>query len=375
MHFNLTDEQTLFVESASRYVREQSNIEDKRKTTAQVTCFSPQHWQQFAEMGWLALTLPEQADGLDCGINDLFVLMEQIGRGVFHEPVVDTPILCGSILADSLDNPLALAALQQIGSGETIAALAHIEPNQRCEFSTEVNTSASKSNEGWLLNGSKQRVFYAAQAQQLIVSALIDNETALFIVDTSSAGLNIDAYAMIDGSHAADLILSDVAVPENALLLRGNSATNALNLALDKAIVADCARALGSMEAVMAMTAEYIKTRVQYGKPLAQFQALQHRMSEMLVEYEQANAIMYRTLSHFDNPENRRSAVSAAKVIVSKAGKWIAGQGIQLHGGIGVTEEYAVGHHYKAMLTLEQRFGTNDWHLRQCGSIIDAQQP
>jgi alkylation response protein AidB-like acyl-CoA dehydrogenase len=372
MHFNLTDEQTLFVESASRYVRERSDIENKRKTTAEDSCFSSQHWQQFAEMGWLALTLPEKADGLGCGINDLFVLMEQIGRGVFHEPVVDTPILCGSILADSLDNPLALTTLQQIGTGESIAALAHIEANGRCEFSTKITTSATKNADGWQLNGRKERVFYAPQAQQLIVSALANNEVALFIVDTSNAGLSIEAYAMIDGSHAADITLDNVTIPADALLLSGSHAVDALNLALDKAITADCARALGSMETVMAMTAEYIKTRVQYGKPLAQFQALQHRMSEMLVEYEQANAIMYRSLSLFDDAKQRRSAVSAAKVIVSKAGKWIAGQGIQLHGGIGVTEEYAVGHHYKAMLTLEQRFGTNDWHLRQCETIIDT---
>ena len=371
MNFNLSDDQTLFVESASRYVRERSSIEDKRHSAASDAGFSKTHWQQFAEMGWLALMLPERADGLDGGISDLFVLMEQIGHGVFHEPLIDTSVLCASILSDA-NTVAADAVLSQIGTGESIVALAHIEADGRCEFSTNVSTEAKKTATGWQLNGAKERVFYAPQAQQFVVSALLDGQFSLFLLAADSQHLNINAYRMIDGSHAGDLSLDNVQLDQTALLLTGEAAQATLALALDKAIIADCARALGSMESVMAMTADYLKTRVQYGKPLAQFQALQHRMAEMFVDYEQATAIMYRALSLFDDPAQRRTAVSAAKVLVSKTARWVSSQGIQLHGGIGVTDEYAVGHHYKAMLTLEQRFGDSDWHLNQCEALIDG---
>ena len=371
MNFNLSDEQNMFVESASRYVRERSNIEDKRKTAASSECFSQAHWAQFAEMGWLALTLPERADGLNCDINDLVILMEQVGRGVFHEPLIDTPVLCASLLSDA-NNSVADSLLSGIAMGENIIALAHIEADGRCEFSTEVNTSVQASDSGWTLNGSKQRVFYAPNANYLIVSAKLDEQLALFIVDANSAGIKKEAYRLIDGSHAADLVFENVELDKQALLLSGEPAKTSLNLALDKAIMADCARALGSMELVMEVTADYLKTREQYGKPLAQFQALQHRMAEMLVEYEQSQSIIYRALSLFNNPEERPAAVSAAKVLISKAGYWITSQSIQLHGGIGITDEYVVGHHHKAMVTLEQRFGDNEWHLDRCDSIIDS---
>lgn len=370
MNFNLSDDQKLFVESASRYVRERSSIEHKRSSAKNEEGFSREHWQQFAEMGWLALTLPERVDGLEGTITDLYVLMEQVGQGVFHEPITDTPVLCGTILA-SANTPAADAILSQVGTGEAIVALAHIEAGSRCEMTTSVNTRAVPTAHGWQLHGAKERVFYAPQADQFIVSAQLDNALALFLVAADTKGLCINRYPMIDGSHAGDITLEHVELDESALLLQGEAAEAALNLALDKAIVADCARAVGSMELVMGVTAEYLKTRVQYGKPIAQFQALQHRMSEMLVDYEQAVAITYRALSLFENAAQRPAAVSAAKVLVSKTGRWVVGQGIQLHGGIGVTEEYAVGHHYKAMLTLEQRFGDSEWHLKRCESLID----
>lgn len=372
MNFNLNDEQNMFVESAARYVRERSNIEDKRQTAASEAGFSKTHWAQFAEMGWLALNLPERVDGMACGMTDLALVMEQIGKGAFHEPLIDTPILCGTLLSSVENNDHSDSILAGIATGEQIVALAHVEYDGRCEWTTEVKTQAKASDAGWLLSGEKQRSFYAPQANHFIVSAECNGETAFFLVDANSEGISMDTYQMIDGSHAADISFKHVAVATDNKLLSGEAAQHALSLALDKSVLADCARALGSMEIVMAMTADYIKTRVQYGKPLSQFQSLQHRMSEMLVEYEQAQSIFYRALSLFDNEAERGPAISAAKVLISKAGQWVVGQGIQLHGGIGVTEEFAVGHHYKAMLTLEQRFGNSDWHLDRCDSIIDS---
>lgn len=367
MNFDLSDEQRLFVESASRYVSERADIEAKRKNAGSDEGFSHAHWRQFADMGWLALMLPEAADGLAAGIDDMAILMEQIGKGVFHEPIIDTPILCATLLARS-DAAPALTSLSSIGTGDNIVALAQVERDARCELSTPINTTATASGDAWQLDGHKTRVFFGNHADQLIVSAKLNGELALFLVDAGANGINTLGYTMIDGSPAADISFN--AVLASTLLLQGDAAEHALNLAIDTAIMADCARALGSMEAVMTMTADYLKTRVQYGKPLAQFQALQHRMSEMLVEYEQAQSIVYRALSLFNDDAQRPSAVSAAKVLVSKSGRWVTGQGIQLHGGIGVTDEYAIGHYYKALLTLEQRFGDSEIHLDRCDSII-----
>ena len=222
-----------------------------------------------------------------------------------------------------------------------------------------------------MLNGEKQRVFYAPTASHFIVSASCNEQGyALFVVPADNAGISIERYRLIDGSPAGDVSFNNVKVSTANLIANAEVAQNNLHRALDKAIMADCARALGSMQAVMDMTQDYIKTRVQYGKPLAQFQALQHRMAEMLVEYDQSHSMLYRSLSLFDDESRRREAASAAKVFISKAARWVCGQGIQLHGGIGTTEELAVAHHYKAALTAEARFGDSEWHLGQCANDI-----
>src|SRR5690606_4309423 len=247
-----------------------------------------------------------------------------------------------------------------------------IEGGGRCEFDTPLATTATAAGDGWRLEGTKQLVFGGHNAGLLVVGARLEGgELGLFAVAADSAGLSRTNYRLIDGSRAADVRLDGVSVPGDALLLRGQAARDALALAIDKCIIAGCGSALGTMETVMAMTADYLKTRVQYGKPLAQFQALQHRMAEMLVETEQARAMLCRALSLFDDPAQRPAAVSAAKVLISKAARWVTAQGIQLHGGIATTEEYAVGHHYKAMLAFEQRFGDSDWHLARCDTLID----
>lgn len=369
MNFDLTDEQRMLVESASRYIREACNLEQRRQTSATVDAISRQHWARFADMGWLALPQPERVDGLDGAMADLCLLYEELGRGLIIEPVIDSPILCASLLADAR-TASADALLSDLAGGGQLLALAHVEDDGRSEFETPITTTAIANSNGWQLRGEKHRVFYGHNADTLLVSAMLDGELALFAVPASSAGVNVRSYALIDGSRAADISLADVQVSDSALLLAGSKAANALLLALDKSILVGCAMALGSMETTMTMTADYLKTREQYGKPLAQFQALQHRMAEMLVETEQARSMLYRALSLFDEADQRRTAVSGAKVLISKAARWVTGQGIQLHGGIGTTEEYAVGHHYKAAMAFELRFGDSDWHLQQCDAML-----
>ena len=211
-----------------------------------------------------------------------------------------------------------------------------------------------------------------------MVSAVLEDDAgvrvqpAILIVNRNASGITQQTYELLDGTRAADITFEAVQLDPSALILRGSEVTPALHAALDNAVLAMSAAAIGSMEAVMAMTSEYLKTRIQYGQPLAKFQALQHRMAEMFVETDQARSIIYRALATIDagDAEQRARAVSAAKSLVARAARFVTGQGIQLHGGIGTTEEYAVGHHYRAMLMYEYRFGDAAFHLDRSAGLL-----
>lgn len=373
MNFDLSDEQRMLVDGAQRYIRERYTLEERRATARTADGFSRQHWKTFAELGWLALPIPEECGGMGGTPADVALLMEQAGAGLVAEPLVDTAILCGTLLSQAETAQSAVDLLGEIASGERIVALAHLEQGGRNEFDTPVQTRAEQTSNGWKLNGVKHRAFHAPAADSLLVTARLDetSELALFVVDAHTPGMEIKAYEILDGTRAGDITFNDVELAEDALLLRGGLVAGALSTAFDHAILAISAAAVGSMDAVMAMTAEYLKTRVQYGQPLAKFQALQHRMAEMFVETDQARSIVYGALAAFEGGDaSRRSrAISAAKSMVARACRFVTGQGIQLHGAIGTTEEYAVGHHYRAMLIYEYRFGDADFHLDRSAAL------
>lgn len=376
MDFNLSEEQRLLLDSASRYVRERCDLETRRQAAREAGGFSRRHWQHFADQGWLALTLPEAAGGMGLGMADAIVLMEALGRGLVCEPLIDSSILCGDLIAGAPEQGGLNALLADIGSGTALAALAHVELDGRSEFDTPVTCTAEPDGDGWRLQGTKHRVFYGPSASHLIVSAQVTGEMgySLFLVEASADGIVLDSFPLIDGTRAADIHFDQVPVSAPARLYNGQAAAKAMDRALNRAIVAASAAALGSMEAVMDMTADYLKTRQQYGKPLSSFQALTHRMADMLVETEQARSMLYAALAALDTVDSteQNRQVSAAKALIAQAGMWVTGQGIQLHGGIGVTEEYAVGHHYKALQVYHLRFGDSDFHLERCARLIDT---
>ncbi|MES3021843.1 MAG: acyl-CoA dehydrogenase [Pseudomonadota bacterium] len=376
MNFTLSDEQKMLVDGARRYLRERYNLEDKRAASRSDDGFSRQHWERFAEFGWLALPIAEESGGMGGSPADVALLMEQLGAALVAEPIIDSAVLCGALLAHACGSDLAAALLGEIGSGAAIVALAHVEQDGRCEYDTPVATCAVKSAEGWKLVGIKHRVFHGASADRILLTARLDggNEMGLFVVDPKSQGMSFNSYEVIDGTRAADIRLEAVRVPENALILRGTAVDRALSHGCDQAVLAMSAAAIGSMDAVMRMTSEYLKTRVQYGKPLAQFQALQHRMAEMFIETEQARSIVFHALASIDGGDTGeiQRAISAAKSLVTRACRFVAGQGIQLHGAIGTTEEYAVGHHYRSMLVYDYRFGDAAFHLDRSAGLAPA---
>lgn len=390
MNFDLSDEQRMLADSAQRFVRERCSLERKREIERDERGLCRERWAEFAHMGWLALGIDEAQGGLGGGPVELTLLGEALGRGLVNEPVFDSALTCGRLLAHPRAMGGALALLDTLLAGEAVVVLAHLEAGERNDYEAQVtNTRAQRDGQGWRISGVKHLVRHGPGASHALVSARLEGRDGfgLFAVPMDAVGVQPSTYRLIDGSRGADLHLVDVALAADALVLDGTQAPDGrdeggpglrlrevLAEVLDRSLLASCAAALGSMEAVMALTADYLKTRVQYGQPLARFQALQHRMAEMLVETEQARAALWRAIAaaEGDDPVERVRAVSAAKWLIARAGLFVTGQGIQLHGGIGVTEEYAVGHHYKALVAFDKRLGESDFHLLRSSDLFEA---
>jgi len=370
MDFNLSDEQQMIRDGARRFVREQYHFELRRTFATSAVGHSGEHWRTFAELGWLALGIPEDAGGLGCPITDTAILVEEFGRGLVLEPFVSTAVLCARIVDRSDNADVRLRVLSAVAAGESRLALAHDEPSGR--FDPARAALSARSNEGsFVLNGTKMLVLDGPSADHFIVSAMVDGDSALslFLVPKDAPGLSLEAYPLIDGGRACDLSLVNLRCPAEARLAGPEHATEILEEAFDRATVARIAEAIGAMEAAMSVTNEYVKTRVQFGQPIGKFQALQHRMAEMFVEVEKSRSALFRALAHLDaEPVVRKGAVSAAKVVVAAAGKFVGGQGIQLHGGMGMTEECAVGHYFKKLVSFEKIYGDSDWHLQRFAS-------
>lgn len=362
MDFNLSDEQRMLRDGVQRFVREQYDFESRRKLGRTDAGFSEDHWSLFAEVGWLALPVPEEAGGLGGDFIDVSLLMTELGRALVLEPYVSTAILSSRILARSR-LPGRVDLLSAIAEGRRRVALAYLEPGNRYDLES-IHTTATAEGGGYRLNGHKLMVLDAPSADDFIVSARLDGGTALFLVPRGAEGLEIQPYPLIDDGRAADLRLIGLRLDDDALIAGPDDAPELLEEALDRAVLAQAAEAIGAMESVIETTAEYLKTRRQFGQAIGKFQALQHRMAEMLVKVEDARSMLYRGLSLLEAPiETRRAAVSATKVVTAEAGAFVGGEGIQLHGGIGVTDEYCISHYFKKLVTFEKSYGDVAWHM------------
>jgi alkylation response protein AidB-like acyl-CoA dehydrogenase len=366
MNFDLLDEQQMLRESAERFVREAYKPELRRALAANKEGFSRDNWRQYAEFGWLGISLPEEAGGLGCSFVETAILMEQFGRGLILEPYLSTVVLCGRLIERSASQAQRDSLLPALIEGRLLLALAHSEPGVRSE-SGRVATTARREANGYVLDGTKTLALGGPSADKLIVSARLGEDAgyALFVVDRDAQGVAAQDYALIDDSRASDVHFSSVRLPESALLCGSDAAPALLDEAIDRATLACVAEALGAMEAAMDVTNEYIKARVQFGQPIGKFQALQHRMAEMFLEAQDTRSILYRGMAYIDaEPAVRRAAVSAAKAVAGPAGRFVGGQGIQLHGGNGMTQEYQIGAYFKRLVSIEKLFGDSDRQLQ-----------
>ena len=331
-------------------------------------------WQEFADQGWLALSLPEDVDGLGCSFIETTLLSEELGRHLVLEPVATTTILSARIIDRCGSAEWRAALLPSIAAGRLRVALAHSEHAARYDLSS-VRTTARAEGDCYILDGAKSLVFDAPSANKLLVSAILpgDDRYLVFVVDADAPGVTVSGFPLIDGSRAADVAFDAVRVAKAALLLSQERAAAVLEEAIDRFLLARVAEALGAMEAVMALTAEHLHNRSQFGQPLAKFQALQHRMAEMFIEVQATRSMLFRGLAYLEAPaRERRAAVASSRIVCANAGRLVGGLGIQLHGGIGITDAHPIGHYFKRLIMLEKQYADIDAHLDQLAQASQA---
>jgi len=375
MDFSLNDEQKLMADSVQRFVRQQYEFEKWRQLAKTDLGFSRENWAQMAELGWLGVALPEEAGGLGGSPVDTMIILEELGKGNVLEPYVTTVVLCGTLLVQAGSEAQRQEVLPAVAEGKCLLALAHAEAQARYNLA-DVTTEAKARDGGWVLNGRKIVVFDAPSADRLLVLARSaggqrDREgLSLFLVDRDAAGVTCRDYRTIDNRRASEITFNDCKVDAGALVGPQDGALPFVEAATDHAIAAYCAEAVGAMQHLHQTTVAYSKTRKQFGVPIGSFQVLQHRMVDMMIGTEETKSLaILATLKLDAAPEERARAASAAKVQFSKAGRYVAQQAVQIHGGMGMTDELDVGHYFKRLMALETLFGDGDHHLRRFGTL------
>ena len=375
MNFELSAEQQMLCDSLQRFVTDHYSLEQRMKLAGKPPGYSQAHWQQFAELGWLALPFAEADGGLGGNMVDVMLLMEQFGKGLVLEPYLPTVVLGGNLLRRTLDGARREQMLGDIMGGKIKCTLATTEQESRWDLH-HVLTSARKDGADYLLNGNKSVVPMADSADLLIVSARTSGSAqerqgiSLFLVDAKADGVQIEGYATVDGQRAAEVHLQQVRVPEADLLGQADAGQTLLDAVSCEATLALCAEALGGLERLYKDTIEYTGMRQQFDHPLADFQTVQHRLVEMFMEYEQCKSMLYRaTLEYVQQGQDAARSISGCKYLIGEAGRFIAETAVQLHGGMGVTEELPIGHYFKRQLVIENQFGDSDYHLSRFASI------
>jgi alkylation response protein AidB-like acyl-CoA dehydrogenase len=362
MDFSLNEFQSMLDDSVEKFVSNEYDFETRQANAASDIGYGSATWQTFCELGWTAMPFAEADGGLDGGPLETMILMQQFGRGLVVEPYLANIILAGGVLRRLATAEQKTRWLQPIIEGQMQAALAFAEPQNRYEFG-EITTTAVAAGDGWVLNGKKSVVLNGGNADVLIIPAGGDG-MCLFAISADSPGIRRQDYQTVDGSRAADITLENVAVGADALLGKVGDGRATLEAVIDDAILAVAAEAVGIMRALTTKTVEYSKNRVQFGVPIGSFQALQHRMVDMLTASEQSySLLLWATMANADKTDEAKRAINAIKYQVSTAGTYVGQEAVQLHGGMGMSWEFDVGHYFKRLSVIAQIFGNADWHL------------
>jgi alkylation response protein AidB-like acyl-CoA dehydrogenase len=359
MNFDFTDEQRQFRDALRRYLDREYTFDARRTIVASDAGVDARHWRAFAELGLFALPVPEAQGGFDGGAVDMLVVMQELGRAQVVEPCWATAAGIEALRLASMNDLLERAA-----RGELRLSVAFNEPHARYDL-FDLRTTARAHGDRFTLDGVKSMVQHGAQADYWIVPARIDGDVALFLVARDAEGAQIAEYRTIDGQRAATLTFRDTP----AVRLHADASTFAR--IADYATFLLCAEAVGALDALNAATVDYTKQRQQFGVPIARFQALQHRMVDMLIHAEQARSIVYLAAARYasDDADVRAQAISAAKVRVGQAARFVGQQAVQLHGGMGVTNELPAAHWFKRLSIIETTLGDVDHHLARFAAL------
>ncbi len=375
MNFEFNEEQVMLKDSIVKWAQDNYSFEQRRVSADNEEGFSRDHWATFAELGWLSVPFAEEYGGYGGSVVDLAAIMQEFGKALTTEPIVPTLVLFGGAMSNTTNEALKAEVIPQIIDGSLLGALALYEPQARFDMSN-VLTSATQSGEDYTLDGVKSVVLGGGAADRLLVLARTsgeqtdENGLSLFLVDANASGVTRSHYELMDGQRAADVKLDGA---KGILVSDLGAAYGPLQSSLQTAHVAFCAEASGIMEVLNHTTVEYTKTRKQFGVPISSFQALQHRMVDTFMAYEQVRSLLVGTLCELsdENTDVARAekVVMALRALTAKNGKLIGDEAIQLHGGMGLTDELAVGHYVKRMMMINLMFGNADFYQNQFNKV------
>ncbi len=371
MDFNFTDEQNMVRDAISRLVREQYDFDTRRTAIESEAGWRPELWAQLAELGMLAAPFSEEDGGFGGGVTETMLIMEEFGKGLVVEPFIPSVVCAGGFLKHAGSAAQKEEYLNGIITGEKIFAFAYSEPKGRYDLA-DLQTVAKKDGGDYLLNGHKAVVIGAPWATHFVMTARTSGEqrdksgVSIFIVAKDASGVSTRDYATVDGRRASEVYFENVKLSADTLIGDADNGLSLVERVVDEATAAVCAEATGVMKVTNEMTLEYSRQRKQFGTPIGSFQVLQHRMADMLMEYEQSVSMSYfATIKLDEDQAERKKMVSSAKVRVGQSARFIGQAAIQIHGGMGMTDELAVGSYFKRLSTVESEFGSIDHHMRR----------
>lgn len=370
MDFTFTHEQQLLQATTRRYLQDRAGFDTRRAGIHQAHPHDSAIWQGLAELGLLALNTPAEFDGLGCGPIETLLVMQAVGESLLLAPYAASAVVAAPLI-DALGSQAQRASyLPALAQGDCIAVLAHDEQSSTHDR-FGITTRAVTDGEQVRLSGHKCLVVHALSADIVLITAQRQDQLAVFAVPTTLLAGRIVACPLVDGTLAADLLLDGLLIPASTLLGQGD-ATTAIGAALDRGLAAACAEAVGVLDKLLAATAEYTRNRHQFGVAIASFQALRHRLAEMVMHVEQARSMSYLAAVRSIEPDlaERAKALSAAKVVIGQACRFVGQQAVQLHGGMGVTDELDVSHYFKRLMAIELQWGSTEHHLQAFAAAL-----
>ncbi|HKI73248.1 MAG TPA: acyl-CoA dehydrogenase family protein [Pseudomonadales bacterium] len=371
MDLSYTDEQTLLRDSISKFIEDNYDISQRNKLTATDEGFSRDNWKQFADLGWLAMPFPEDVGGIGGTPVDTMIVMEEFGKGLVVEPFFPTVVLAGTALSEFGSTEQKSETLAGIIDGSILATFAYAEQQSHHDI-FDIVTEAKKSGDEYVINGIKSVVLNAQSADKILVSARTAGATrdpagiTVFIVDADAAGIERNDYPTIDGLRASEVTFRDVKVPSSAIVGKAGEGAAILTKISNRAILALSAEAVGAMEMLYKDTIAYTKQREQFDHPLSDFQVLKHRMTEMFMEHALAQSLtMKAAMLETHGAADTQRTIHALKYLIGKSSRFVGQNAVQLHGGMGMTEELRVAHYFKRLTVIDAQFGNTDHHLTQ----------